>query len=609
MSAGIAPEQWAIARWRSAAHRDAMKRTLSAAVLPILLSACMTTPDVRTPTEVQILAINDFHGAIEPPGLAVVAGGAPGAEQRIPAGGAAYLATAMAKLREGHANTISVGAGDLTGGSPFASSQFLDEPAVLAMNMVGLELNAVGNHEFDRGTRELKRLQEGGCAQNTALAPCQVDKDFGGARYRYLAANVKTTSGETLFPATAMRSFGSGAGRVQVGFIGLTLSETATLVSPDAITDVTFADEADTINALVPKLRADGADAVVLLIHQGVYTDTGYNEKSCNGVSGSLLPVLAKLDRGIDVVISGHTHRAYICDYGQIDADRRYLLTSAGSRGMLITDITLQIDPVSGKVVEKSADNVIVASGAYNGPAGVVPVDPAFPAYPADRAVSDMVERYVTAAKPIADRVAGRLGAPLLRARNTSGESQLGSLVADAQAAATGADIAFMNAYGLRADLLPRADGTVTFGQLYAVQPFGNVLQVKAMTGAQLRALLEQQFDSGTNTLSRPNMLHPSQGFVYSYDLRRPAGQRIVAMTLDGTPIDDGRVYRVGVSNFLATGGDNFSAFKDGTDLMGGGMDDVGALEAYLKRSGEVAIPPLGRVTRIDAPATPIEDD
>ncbi len=578
----------------------------------LMLSACVTPrpqPGSPLPVEVQILAINDFHGALEPPGLAVVAGGEPGAEQRIPAGGAAHLATAMARLREGRTNTISVAAGDLTGGTPFASSQFLDEPAVLAMNMIGLDLNAVGNHEFDRGTQELKRLQEGGCGKNTALTPCQVDKDFGGAQYRYLAANVKTAAGDTLFPATTLRSFGKGPGRVRVGFIGLTTRETATLVAPDAVADVTFADEAETINALVPRLRAEGADAVVLLIHQGVSTSVRYNDKSCEGLSGNLLPILAKLDPGIDVVVSGHTHNAYICDYTRTDATRPYLLTSAGSRGMMVTDITLAIDPRTRRVVSKRADNVIVASGAYDGPAGIVPVDAAFPVYPPDQAVAEMVSRYVTAAKPIADRVGGRLVAALQRARNTSGESQLGSLVADSQAAATGAEIAFMNAYGLRADLVPRADGTVTFGQLYSVQPFGNVLQVKGMTGAQLRILLEQQFASGTNTVARPNMLHASRGFVYSYDLRRPAGQRIVSMSLDGKPIEDARVYRIGVSNFLATGGDNFLEFRNGTDLAGGGTEDVVALEAYLMRAGTVAPPPLGRVTRIDAPARAEEDN
>lgn len=586
-----------------------MRKALAISLLPFVLSACVTTPRSPAPVEVQILAINDFHGALEPPKLSVVAGGAPGAEQRIPAGGAAYLATAMTKLREGHANTISVAAGDLTSASPFASSQFLDEPAVLAMNMVGLELNAVGNHEFDRGTKELKRLQEGGCAKHTALTPCGVDKDFGGARYRYLAANVKTASGETLFPATSLRTFGRGANRVQIGFIGLTLKETATLVAPDAVADVTFADEVETINALVPKLRAEGADAVVVLIHQGVSTKVLYNDKSCDGLAGNLLPILARLDPQVDVVVSGHTHNAYVCDYAKVDPSRPFLLTSAGSRGMMVTDITLSIDPAASKVLGKRADNVIVASGPYDGPAGMTALDPAFPPYAPDATVTALVDRYVAAAKPIADRVAGKLAAPLLRARNVSGESQLGSLVADSQAAATAAEIAFMNAYGLRADLVPRTDGTVTFGQLYSVQPFGNVLQVKGMTGAQLRGLLEQQFQSGSNTIDRPNMLHASRRFVYTYDLRRPFGQRIVSMTLDGRPIEDARVYRVGISNFLATGGDNFFAFKDGTDLSGGGMEDVVALESYLKSSGTVATPPLGRVTRLDAPAVADKDN
>lgn len=585
-------------------------------VLPVLLLAALggcVTPRTAVrdsaPVEVQILAINDFHGALEPPRLAVVAGGEPGSEQRIPAGGAAHLATAMARLRAGNANTISVAAGDLTSASPFVSSQFLDEPSIVALNMIGLDLNAVGNHEFDRGTSELLRLQNGGCVQHTALPACRVDKEFPGARFRYLSANVNAKSGGTLFPATALRSFGSGASKVQVGFIGLTLRETATLVAPDAVTDVTFADEAETINALVPRLRAEGADAVVVMIHQGVYTKVGYNDKSCGGVSGDLLPVLARLDPGIDVVVSGHTHAAYVCDYGKIDAARPYLVTSAGSRGMLVTNITLAIDPASRRVMRKSADNVIVASDPYDGPAGIVPVDAAFPVYPPDGAVKALVDRYVAAAKPIADRIAGRLGAPLQRARNTSGESQLGSLVADAQLAATNAEIAFMNAYGLRADLVPRTDGGVTFGQLYAVQPFGNVLQVKGLTGVQLRALLEQQFNSGSNTVDRPNMLHASRGFVYSYDLRRPAGERIIAMTLDGKPIEDGRVYRVGISNFLATGGDNFSVFEKGTDLTGGGTDDVASLEAYLKQGGNIAPPPLGRVTRVDAPVTPPPGD
>lgn len=579
-------------------------RTARSVSLLLALGGCATMRPASgpaAPVEVQIIAINDFHGALEPPRASVSAAGADGATVQVPAGGAAHLATAIAQLREGNANSISVAAGDLTGASPFASSQFLDEPAVLALNMIGLELNAVGNHEFDRGPEELLRLQNGGCEKHTARTPCQVDADFSGARFRYLAANVRTASGETLFPATALRSFGEGRNAVRVGFIGLTLKETPTLVVPSAVEDLRFEDEAETINALVPKLRGEGAAAVVVLIHQGVTTKAGYNDKSCGGVSGDLLPILAKLDPGVDLVVSGHTHAAYVCDHGQIDPARPFLLTSAGRNGMLVSDITLTIDPVARRVVNRRADNIVVQSGSYTGPAGVVEVQPAFRQFAPDTQVRSLVTRYVNAAEPIARRVVGRLTAAAERTRNPSGESDLGNLVADAQLQATGADIAFMNSYGLRADLVPTADGTVTYGQLYAVQPFGNILQVRGLTGAQLRAVLEQQFASGSNTPERPNMLQVSRGFAYSYDLSRPAGQRIVSMTLNGKPIEDARVYRVAVSNFLATGGDNFTAFTSGSDL-GGAIEDIDALEAYFAGGAARTPPSTGRITRLDLP-------
>ena len=325
-----------------------MRRVFAVSLLPAALTACATPREAvapLAPVEVQILAINDFHGALEPPRVSISATMPDGTTVQVPAGGAAHLASAIGRLREGHANSIAVAAGDLTSASPFASSQFLDEPAVLALNQIGLELNAVGNHEFDRGPDELKRLQSGGCAQHAARRPCRVDGWFPGARYRYLAANVRTSSGETLFPATAIRSFGEGRRRVEVGFIGLTLKETPTLVVPSAVAGLSFADEAETINALVPKLRAEGADAVVVLIHQGVTTQAGYNDKGCEGVSGDLLPILARLNPGVDLVVSGHTHAAYVCDHGRIDPARPFLLTSAGRSGTLVSAITLAIDP------------------------------------------------------------------------------------------------------------------------------------------------------------------------------------------------------------------------------------------------------------------------
>ena len=577
-----------------------MIRTLIGILGMAALAGCATVGKrpASAPVEVGIIAINDFHGALEPPKSAVPAAVADGTEVKVPAGGAAYLASAIAKLRQERANSITVSAGDLISASPFVSSQFLDEPTILAMNMIGLDLNAVGNHEFDRGPDELERMQHGGCRQYTIRKPCRLDSDFPGARFEFLAANVRTDTGEPFLSSTALRRFG----RATVGFIGLTLKETPTLVVPSNVAKLRFADEAQTINGLIPGLKAKGADAIVVLIHQGLYTEVGYDDKSCGGVSGDLLPILAKLDPAVDLVVSGHTHRAYVCDYGRIDPTRPFLVTSAGRSGTLVTDIRLSIDPAAGRVVAKSADNLIVQGEAYGSGATAVPLTTAVPGYPRDTAVQALVDRYVAAAAPIAGRVVGRMTAPALRATTPSGETALGDLVADAQQRATGADLSFMNIYGLRADLVPGEGGVVTYGQLYSVQPFANVLQVKGLTGRQLRAVLEQQFASGSNTATKPNMLLPSAALTFSYDLSRAAGARIVDLRFKGAPVDDARIYTVALSNFLASGGDNFTVFRDGTDIAAKGIEDVDALEAYLVAAGSVTPPIPNRITRIDAP-------
>ena len=195
----------------------------------------------------------------------------------------------------------------------------------------------------------------------------------------------------------------------------------------------------------------------------------------------------------------------------------------------------------------------------------------------------------------------GRLTAPATRSSAPSGESVLGNLIADSQLAATsapqagGARIAFMNGFGVRADIVPGPDGSVTFGQLFAAQPFGNSLVVKSFTGRQIRALLEQQWSSGSNSVERPNMLMPSRGLSYAYDLSRPAGQRILDLRLDGEPVRDDAVYRVTMNSFLATGGDNFTVFREGADQIGGPLD-LDALEAYLAASGPLTPPTPDRI-------------
>lgn len=546
-------------------------------------------PPQAAPVEVQILAINDFHGNLEPPRRSVQALGPDGTTVQVPAGGVAHLAAAAKARRAESALSVTVSAGDMIGASPLVSALFLDEPTIEAMEEVGVEYNAVGNHEFDKGSAELKRMQSGGCERYTSRQPCRVEP-FDGADFKFLAANVLTQGGGTLFPGTAIKDFGP----VQLGFIGMTLKETATLVTPAGVAGLSFADEASTANAAVPVLRAAGADAIVVLLHQGGRTTGGYDDKSCPGFSGDLLPILNRLDARIDVVVSGHTHAAYICEIPRPGA-RPLLVTSAGLYGTLLTDIRLTFSP-QGALTAHRGDNLIVQGEGYTAGDATVAAVPSFPVYAADAATKALVDRYVAASAAEAARVSGHLSGPATKALTEDREQTAGNLIADAQLAASrakGAQIAFINSGGVRADLVPAPDGSVNYGQLFAMQPFGNSLVVKTLTGAQLKALLEQQFASGSNTAEEPNMLAPSIGFVFAYDLSRPAGQRIVDMRLNGKSVDPAAAYRISVNNFMASGGDNFTVLAQGGNATDAGLD-LDALESFLKAGATV--PATGRI-------------
>ncbi|WP_338467488.1 bifunctional metallophosphatase/5'-nucleotidase [Novosphingobium sp. ZN18A2] len=557
---------------------------LSACAAPMATAPGAQTASAERPVEVGIIAINDFHGALEPPHASVAAPDGQGGTVRVPAGGAAWLASAVRALQAKYPYHLTVSAGDLTSASQFASSIYLDEPAVGVANRIGLDFNAVGNHEFDRGLNELERLQHGGCAHYTARQPCQVEP-FRGARFEYLAANVTEADGKTIFPATALRSFGSGARKVSVGVIGLTLKGTKDLVAPGGIRGLTFGDEADAINRGVAKLKGEGADAVVVLIHQGLAPVPG-SKPDPNGcdVSGALEPILDRLDPRVDVVVSGHTHQTYNCMWPGKTGGKPMLLTSAGSYGRLVTDIVLDIDPASGAVVSKSAKNLIVQSPGYTSSRGPVAQSTAYPTYKPAPDVAAYVGKYVDAAKAFSQRVSGHISGPADKADRggatapTGGD--LGNLIADAQLAATrkaGAQIAFMNPFGIRAALVPGKDGAVTYGQIYQVQPFNNVLVTGTMTGAQIKAVLEQGFDDA----GVKQALSPSAGFAYTVDMTRPSGNRVTGITLNGKPLGMDTTYRVTVSNFLSGGGDGFSVFGKAGDTVIG-ETDLDALEQWL---------------------------
>ena len=586
-----------------------MLRSLGAGLLALLLTACGGGKLLQPGSmEITLLGFNDFHGNLEPPQQSVLAQDAQGRPVAVPAGGAAYLAQAIAERRAANRHVALVTAGDMIGASPMVSSLFLDEPTIEALNLMQVDFAATGNHEYDQGHAELLRMQHGGCEQFTAKQPCQLSRPFAGATFQYLAANTLRSDGQTLLPATGVKFFEELGMRIGVGFIGMTLKNTPLMVRPSGVQGLTFADEASTANALIPRLRAQGADVIVVLIHEGGSTTSGLQDDSCRGLSGDIVPIVEALSPEVDVVISGHTHRSYICDYAKINPGKPLLLTSAGLYGTLLTEVRLTVDGRTRRITDRSARQHIVQGEAYHGRSGPVALQPQFPVFSPEPQVAQLVARYKQAAEPLASAQAGRLAGPASRTLQSNGESVMGRIVADSilaatrDAAAGGAQLAFMNPGGVRADLVPAADGRVTYGQLFRVQPFGNTLMVLSLSGEQIRQVLEQQFDGGSNTVESPRILHVSQGFSYRFDRRRPAGQRVSDMRLNGQPLEPTTRYRVGLQSYLGTGGDGFSVFTQGQDVTGG-MLDLDALANHIRtqsQNGPMALPLQERIARVE---------
>ncbi|HVF15921.1 MAG TPA: bifunctional metallophosphatase/5'-nucleotidase [Steroidobacteraceae bacterium] len=545
------------------------------------LTSCALRTAPPTAVDISIAAFNDFHGHLSPPASPTLIESR-GGNSPLPTGGIAYLSTLLKSLRATQSNHVFVAAGDLIGGSPLNSALFYDEPTIEMLSQIGLEFSSVGNHEFDRGREELLRMQDGGCAApSPRRESCQGER-FSGARFSYLAANViDEKTGRTILPPYGVKRFNSEHGTVSVAFIGLVLKETPTLVIPSGVAGLRFVDEADSANALIPELRAQGIEAVVVLIHQGgSRSATNFDEETCADFSGPILDIVERLDPEIDLIISGHTHRTYICPH----AGR--LVTSAGAEGRFLTAIDMRLDASTGEVITTSArQHAVVNDRAPNLLANK------YPALRADPQLQAPLARNGERVRSIAERRVARLTADILRNSFVAEDSPLGKLVADAQLAATqskergGAQIAFMNRGGLRADLLAD-DGVVAFSDLFAIHPFGNALVTMSLTGAQIRQALEEQ-------ATQPNaILFVSKGFSYSWDPFAATGARVVegSMRLDGERIDASASYRVTVNEFLAGGGDGIAVLKHGTERVRG-MLDVEALEEYLANQSRVQAP------------------
>lgn len=575
-----------------------MKLKQIAAAISLTLAA--TTAAHAGEVTVKVIAFNDFHGQLESPGTLRV--NAATATPTYSVGGADFFAGHIARLKAQNPHSVVVSAGDLIGATPLVSALFHDEPTIEAMNLAGLEFNAVGNHEFDEGKDELKRMQNGGC-HPTDLNSCKglevgTDYPFAGAKFKFLAANVEeSATGKTIFAPYAIKSFG----KTRVAFIGMTLKDTPSIVTPSGVAGLSFKDEAATVNALIPKLKARGVESVVVLVHQGGTVPTTQAADTINSCSGGLtgtpmLPIVNALDDEVDLVISGHTHQAYNCQIAN-SAGRLIPVTSANSQGRVLSDINLTINDKTGEVISVAANNIVV--------------DRNHTGTTANSQIAGLVASYKALATPIANRVIGEITAAMSHnAASAAGEVALGDVIADAQLAATApagqgdAVAAFMNPGGIRSpgftfasSAVGEGDGMVTYGEAFTVQPFGNSLMTLSLSGEQIHAMLEQQFTgctagtapaswnypAGDTGQSFNRILQVSTGFTYAWSASGPACDKVdpASIAINGSTIDLNATYRITVNNFLADGGDKFYVLKSGSNRLGGGQD-VDALEAWF---------------------------
>jgi 5'-nucleotidase len=561
------------------------------------------------PIPLRLIGINDFHGNLEATGLNLQLADPQDAARsvRVPVGGAAALAGLVKALRDTAPNSLMLSGGDLIGAAPLVSALYRHETTVDIMNAIGLDASTVGNHEFDNGAAELRRVKKGGCAKNAPDVPTVscAQGEYAGAKFDYLSSNVVDAKGHTLFPASVIKNVHG----IRVGIIGAVTRATPNLVVPSGVAGLRFLDEAASVNRAARRLQARGVDVIVLAIHEGGEIGPpnqrgDWNDASCPQRQGPIFEIARHLTRDVGVIFSAHTHQGYRCV-----VDGRVIIqgTSYG-RGMSVVDLAL--DPKTRRIIPSLTHSInLPVLNDQTDPALRERLAAALPAPYAeilrtqrpDAEIAARVAGLAALVAPTAQRVIGVIGGRF--ARGGPVDSPAGRLIADAQLAATrgadrgGAQIAFMNPGGIRSDL--DCNGTppcnVSFGQVFTMQPFGNSLVVMTLTGIQLKALLESQQKAAG---SEATMLQPSEGFTYAWQSDAPPGARVHDMRLNGVPIFPGQGYRVTVNSFLAEGGDGFVLLKQGTARLGGAQD-LDALIAHLQAPGGRAPVVQPRVTRL----------
>jgi 2',3'-cyclic-nucleotide 2'-phosphodiesterase (5'-nucleotidase family) len=575
-------------RRRFAAVTVALTLALGSVGLSVTAEAHRRPPKPKD-VQLQVLSFNDFHGHLQPPGGTDETLGTALDPTNTKVGGAEYLASTLDRLRAKATSSQTVTAGDLIGGTPFLSGLFHDEPAVESLNEMGLDVSGVGNHEFDEGVTELLRMQRGGCHPEDGCYEPWGKRGYPGADFPWLAANVvRERTGRTVLPGTWVTKVKG----VKVGYIGMTLEDTPTLVAQSGIQGIEFRDEVETANRAARDLRRRGVETIIVLLHEGGLQTGTYRQ--CTGISGPIVEIAEDLSPSIDLVVTGHTHQPYICNIPD-PAGKARMVTSASSYGRVVTETTLTLDRRTGDVRRnktKATNHLVTRTKA-------------------DPAQTEIINRWNAASAPIANQVVGSITADLTRSPNRDTESTMANVIADAQLDATsaagdgGAQIALMNPGGVRGDLTygqisgGEQPGQVTYAEAFTVQPFGNLLVTMDLTGAQLHDLLEQQAVAGRPGGRDVLIFGVSRGFTFTYNPAGAFGNRVDAgsIRLDGAVIDPAGTYRIVTNSFLADGGDAFTVFRDGTNRAGGG-DDLEALTDYLDTNSPVS-PPAERIAGI----------
>ncbi|NNU92758.1 bifunctional metallophosphatase/5'-nucleotidase [Geobacillus sp. NFOSA3] len=476
--------------------------------------------------DVQLLGINDFHGQLD---VTRNVGGRA-------VGRADYLAAYLKQRERENKNTLLVHAGDAVGASSPVSALLQDEPTIEFLNKLGFDVGVPGNHEFDEGVDEMLRLIYGGTHPKTGY--------FRGADFPYVSANViDKKTGKPILPPYVIKKVKG----IPIGFIGVTLSDTPSIVIPSGVAGVAFTDEAEAINEAVKQLKRRGVRAIVVLAH-----NPGVSNKDGSNASGEIVDIAKTVDDEVDVIFAGHNH-AYL--NAEVDGK---LLVQSYSYGTAFSDVDLTIDRRTKDVVAKKAEIVTTYQDSIK----------------PDPKITKFIDKYEAKVSPIINQVIGMAKTTISAEQNASGESALGNLIADAQRTAMKTDFAFMNPGGIRANI---EQGEVTWGELYNVQPFSNQLVKMTLTGEQIRKLLNQQWQS-----NQTRMLQIS-GLTYTWDASKPTDKVVDIYLPNGAKLDPNAEYTVTANSFLADGGDNFTVFTEGKNREVGPVD-LEALIHYIQQ-------------------------